>query len=73
MGLFNDKQIEAMFGGGYTCSKCGAKMVFEDKWEDTLVCNNCGHSVALELYGAEDEEDYDSLYPRQEDVADDED
>ena len=73
MGFFNEKRIEAMFGGGYTCSKCGKKMVFEDKYEDTLVCESCGHSIFAEMYGQEDEEDYDSLYPRYEDNFDDED
>jgi len=73
MSFFNDKLIEAMFGGGYKCSQCGKKMIFEDDNESILVCESCGHSVLLELYGAEDEEDYDSLYPRKEDWFDDED
>lgn len=71
MGFFTDKLVEAMFGGGYTCSKCGKKMVFENENEDILVCNSCGHSVMLELYGSEDEEDYDSLFPPKEEDEDD--
>lgn len=71
MGFFTDKLVEAMFGGGYTCSKCGKKMVFETENEDILICNSCGHSVTLEMYGQEDEEDYDSLYPTKEDIEDD--
>ena len=45
MSIFNKKQIEAMFGGSYICSECGAKMEFEDEWEDTLICIQCGHSM----------------------------
>lgn len=67
MGFLSDKLIEAMFGGGYVCSKCGKEMIFENEFEDVLVCESCGHSVLLEMYGQEDEEDYDSLYPRYED------
>lgn len=37
MSMFNEKRIEAMFGGDYICSECGGKMEFEDEWEDTLV------------------------------------
>ena len=71
MGFFTDKLIAAMFGGGYTCSKCGKKMIFEDDNESILLCESCGHSVMLEMYGAEDEEDYNSLYPRKEEWFDD--
>lgn len=38
-------------------------MEFEDEWEDTLVCPACGHSVDLEHYGMENDEEYDALYP----------
>lgn len=71
MGFFTEKLVEAMFGGGYTCSKCGKKMVFENENEDILVCSSCGHSVMLELYGSEDEEDYDSLFPLKDEDEDD--
>lgn len=70
MGIFNKKLINAMFGAGYTCTKCGNEMVFETENEDILVCNMCGHSVMLEMYGLEDEEDYDSLYPTKEEIED---
>jgi hypothetical protein len=36
-------------------------MEFEDEWEDTLVCPACGHSVDLEHYGMENDEEYDAL------------
>ena len=45
MSIFNEKQIKAMESGTYICSECGKVMEFEDKWEDTLVCPHCGHSV----------------------------
>lgn len=38
-------------------------MEFEDEWGDTLVCPACGHSVDLEHYGMENDEEYDALYP----------
>ena len=41
----------------------GGLMEFEDEWEDTLVCPACGHSVDLEHYGMENDEEYDALYP----------
>lgn len=68
MGFFNEKLAEALFSGNYVCSKCGSPMVFEDEWKETLVCENCGHDVDLDLYGSEDEEDYSALYPIQEEV-----
>lgn len=68
MGFFNDKQIEAMFGGGYFCSECGSKMEFEDEWEDILICPKCGHSIDSDHYGFENEEDYDALFPTKEEV-----
>lgn len=71
MSLFNDKLVEALFTGNYVCSQCGSKMEFEDERRDTLVCNKCGHSVDLDLYGSEDESDYSALYPPMEDIIDD--
>lgn len=68
MSQFNDIQKEALLTGRYICSKCGAVMEFEDEWEDILVCLKCGHSVELERYGMEDDEDYDALYPTKEKV-----
>lgn len=68
MSIFNKKQIEAMVSGDYICSECGAKMEFEDEWEDTLVCPNCGHDIDLEHYGFENEEEYEALYPTKEEV-----
>ncbi len=71
MNLLNNAQIEALLTGRYICSKCGERMEFEDEWEDTLVCPHCGHSVDLEHYGFEKDEDYDALYPTKEEVCDD--
>lgn len=70
MSIFNKKQIEAMVSGDYVCSKCGARMEFEDEWEDTLVCPNCGHDIDLEHYGFENDEEYEALYPTKEEVLD---
>lgn len=69
MSIFNKKQIEAMFGGSYICSECGAKMEFEDEWEDTLICIQCGHSIDLEHYGFENDEEYEAQYPTREDIV----
>lgn len=55
MSFFNDAQKDALLTGRYICSKCGARMQFEDEWEDILVCLECGHSVELERYGMEDD------------------
>lgn len=46
-------------------------MEFEDEWEDTLVCPVCGHSVDLEHYGMENDEEYDALYPTRDQICDD--
>lgn len=69
MSFFNDAQKDALLTGRYICSKCGARMQFEDEWEDILVCLECGHSVELEQYGTEDDEEYEALYPTREEVC----
>ena len=69
MSFFNDAQKDALLTGRYICSKCGARMQFEDEWEDILVCHECGHSVELEQYGMEDDEEYEALYPTREEVC----
>lgn len=68
MSIFNKKQIEAMFSRNYTCSECGGKMEFEDECEDVLVCPECGHSIDLEHYGFENDEEYEAQYPTKEEV-----
>lgn len=68
MSIFNEKQIEAMFGRGYICSECGGKMEFEDEWEDVLICPACGHGIDPEHYGFESDEEYDAQYPTREEV-----
>lgn len=62
MSFFNDAQRDGLLTGRYICSECGGLMEFEDEWEDTLVCPACGHSVDLEHYGMENDEEYDALY-----------
>ncbi len=69
MSFFNDAQKDALLTGRYICSECGAKMQFEDEWEDTLVCLECGHSVDLDHYGMENDEEYEALYPTKEEVC----
>lgn len=69
MSFFNDAQKDALLTGRYICSECGAIMQFEDEWEDTLVCLGCGHSVGLEHYGIENDEEYEALYPTREDIC----
>lgn len=68
MSIFNEEQIKAMFSREYICRECGNLMKFEDEWEDTLICPHCGHSVELDRYGCEDEEEYENLYPTREEV-----
>jgi DNA-directed RNA polymerase subunit RPC12/RpoP len=68
MSIFNENQKKAMNSREYICSECGNLMEFEDEWEDTLVCPNCGHSIGLEEYGFENEEEYANLYPTREEV-----
>lgn len=68
MSYFNEKQRKAMEDGRYICPECGELMEFEDKWEDTLVCAHCGHSMDLEEYGCEGDEKYENLYPTREEV-----
>jgi transcription initiation factor IIE alpha subunit len=67
MEFFNKKQLEAMKTGVYICENCGSQMEFEDQWEDSLVCLNCGNSTDVDHYGFTDEE-YDALYPTYEEV-----
>ena len=68
MGFFNDAVVDSLFGGVHICSQCGSEMEFENEWEDVLVCAKCGHSVDTERYGFENDEDYDALYPTEEEV-----
>ena len=68
MSFFNDAQIDALRSGEYICKMCGAKMEFEDEWEDILVCPECGHSEDSDRYGMSDEE-YEALYPTEEEVT----
>lgn len=75
MSIFNRAQILAMLTGHYYCSECAELMEFENENEDTLICPHCGHSVDLDHYGFENEEEYEALYPTKEEVCgeDDED
>lgn len=68
MSFFNDAQVEALLTGRYICRECGAIMQFEDEYEDTLVCPECGYSEDSDRYGMSDEE-YDALYPTKEEVC----
>lgn len=69
MGFFNDLLADALLSGRYICSECGAKMEFEDEYKDVLICSKCSHSVDLDRYGSENDEDYDALYPTKEEVV----
>lgn len=63
MSIFNEKRWLAFETGKFICAKCGATMKFTDKWEDKLLCPKRGYEIELELYGIDDEEEYDALYP----------
>lgn len=68
--LFVFLLLEIYKGYCEICSECGGLMEFEDEWEDTLVCPACGHSVDLEHYGMENDEEYDALYPTRDQICD---
>lgn len=68
MSFLSEKLVNAMFGGDYTCSECGAKMEFEDEWEDVLICPDCGYETDMDHYGFESDEEYEALYPTKEGV-----
>lgn len=69
MSFFNDALVEGLLTGQYICGECGALMEFEDEYEDILICPECGHSVDLDHYGFENDEEYEALYPSKEDVC----
>lgn len=71
MSIFNEKQIEAMRSGVYICSCCGQRMEFEDEWEETLVCPNCGDSVGVDEYGWDESEEERGFYPKKEEILTD--
>lgn len=75
----NDKLKEALRTGKYPCPECGNPMVFEDeKWKDSLICEECGYGCATleygedpsvvemrhitEIAGVPDTEDYEDVY-----------
>lgn len=69
MSIFNEAMIEALLSGRYICSQCGNRMQFEDELnEDILICPICGHSVDLDRYGCEDDEEFERLYPTKEEL-----
>lgn len=68
MSIFNEEQIKAMFSREYVCRGCGPFVGFAGEWEDALVCPHCGHSIDLDDYGCEGNEEYENLYPTREEV-----
>lgn len=68
MSIFHEGPILALFSGDYICRGCGPFVGFEDEWGDTLVCPHCGHSIDLDDYGREGNEEYENLYPTREEV-----
>lgn len=68
MSFFREEPIIAVFSSESICHGCGHFMEFEDEWEDTLVCPHCGHSIDLDDYGCEGNEEYENLYPTREEV-----
>lgn len=59
MSIFNEEQLKAMFSREYICHECEHLMEFEDEW---------GHSIDLDDYGREGNEEYENLYPTREEV-----
>lgn len=72
MGFFNEKQIKAITTGIYPCIHCNTPMIWEDEWEDILICPKCGYSVETERYGFTDEE-YEDLFPTEDECSDEDD
>lgn len=70
--FLNEKQVEAMLTQNYICPECGAKMKWETEWEDILVCESCGSSMDSEMYGLDSDEEYEKLYPTEEEVLEQE-
>ena len=48
----------------YQCPECGNMMVYETM--DSLVCENCGYGVDVDMYGVS-QESYKNMYPTQAD------
>jgi len=68
MSVFSEKYYEALATGKFLCSKCKARMKFEDKWESTLICPKCGYRVETQFYGFENEEEFKAAYPTLEEL-----
>lgn len=68
MGFYNDAKVLAFKTGVYICHECGKRMEWEDANEDILVCPACSHSVDLDNYGFEGDENYENLYPKEDEV-----
>lgn len=64
---------KAFLTNHYTCHECGAKMEFEDEYEMTLICPECGHECDIDDYGLEDVDEYDRYPPPPDEDEDDED
>ena len=66
MEFFSEKHLIAMKTGVYPCDKCAdGLMEFEDEYEETLICPNCGYEVDVDLYGWDEGK---NLYPTKEEV-----
>ena len=72
MSFFNEKRWEAFETGKFICAKCGAEMIFTDRWEEKLLCPKCGYRINAEMYGFDSQEEYDALYPTLEELEEQE-
>lgn len=68
MGFLSKKHVQALLTREYTCPRCGNLMEFEDGMEETLVCLTCGYNVDSDLYGFDNGETYEDLYPTKEEL-----
>lgn len=66
--FYNEKQAEAFKSGEYYCRECGELMEFEDEHEDSLICHTCGFSQDSDYYGFSSDDEYDALFPTEEEV-----
>ena len=68
MSFWNEEQRRALLTGNYYCPECGARMEWEDDWEETLICPECGLDIDSDHYGFDSEEEYEAMYPTLEEV-----
>ncbi|MCD7804551.1 MAG: DNA-directed RNA polymerase I [Oscillospiraceae bacterium] len=60
--------FDLIFPEEHKCPECGAQLEWEDEYEETLVCPECGWECDSDHFRLTDEE-YDAQYPTKEEVC----